>query len=255
MTGIAGEGLTVIVATTGRPSLGHALASARRVLPVSTILIAPSEDARLDAIASVPTVQVLPPTGGVYEAWNLAVSQCQTDHLIFVNDDDVFEGGALAPPVSESLLINLPFRRSSSGVRPTFSRQRADTWIHPMDLFHANRAGNINSWIWRRSLFDRFGPFDSTFRVRGDIDWMQRLIGVPLRVVWLDEPVYVQGRGPDRLSGWERDCGRLVEEARRVLDSIASRHGLRSAPSVLARAWFTHLRLRQMSRSRFKSSS
>lgn len=245
------DGLTVITATLGRPSLRQTVESALACLPVAKILVAPADGVELSDVSDIAEVEVLPVTSGVYEAWNLGIDRAPTEHLMFVNDDDRLVGPPLQPETDAGQsLININFERADGGSRRSVTQSTFSAHLRPLDLFHSNRAGNINAYIWEGTLFNRFGRFDTSFQVGGDIEWMQRLIGSTLGISWANSPTYVQGRDAGRLSGWDAGSDRLVEEAARVVDRIEERHGRWSSPALLGLAWRKSLELRRLVRRR-----
>lgn len=240
-------GVSVIVATIGRSTLPQSIKSAVDRLPVSEILIAPAPDVVLPPLPVSARVEVLRQTTNLYAAWNLAVSAARAKHVFFLNDDDLLEGPPLEPMVLNSGgAVNIRLRLEGRRTRSSVSAARGNGRIAPLDLFHANHAGNINSFLWPRELFRRFGTFPESMRIRGDIDWMQRLVGADLDVQWLDHPTYVQSRGADRLSSWSRDRPELIAEAVAVVESIQKCHGQFSWPAALGHAWVGTLRLKSL---------
>lgn len=234
--------LSVIVATKGRESLRGALDSARRCLPVGEFLLLPSRDAVLSDVEADIDVNILPVVDGVYSAWNSGLAAATGSHVMFLNDDDHIEGPDFSgQPPEHDEIWNMPLRLENRGIPPSTSLLTRVRRLRAADLFYANRAGNINTYIWPVSLFRRFGGFDSSYRVRGDTDWMQRLIGEPLSIVWREEPTYVQSRGPTRLSSWERDKQLLVDEARQVEAAIRRVHGRAAVTTVMGKVWVAAL--------------
>ena len=141
--------LTVIVATTGRTTLADAVRTTAGRLPVERFLIVPAERPIDPEVAARADVQVLAPVAGLFAAWNAAVAEVTTSHAMFVNDDDRLDGPPLASDVLDAdRPVNLPFRRAGGPVRRSVSVSIGSAIVRPVDLLHANRAGNINSFLW-----------------------------------------------------------------------------------------------------------
>jgi len=153
------------------------------------------------------------------------------------------------PPLASDVLdadrpVNLPFRRAGGPVRRSVSVSIGSAIVRPVDLLHANRAGNINSFLWPRSVLDRVGRFVTTYRSCGDIEWLLRFVALEVPVRWLDTPTYVQGRGPERLSAWVGNGPTIAEERTRLAGVVTAELGPRSATSLLFGAWAAAHRLR-----------
>lgn len=234
--------LTAIVATRGRDSLSRSLSSAAERLPITEFLLVPAPDAVLPSLPVGLPVRQVRSERGVYAAWNAGIAAATSSHLLFLNDDDWIEGNGMeAAELSRGAVWCLPFRCDGRRARPSVSRALRSERLRSPDLFTANRAGNINAYLWPVELFERLGGFSTDFRVRGDIEWMQRLVGVRLGIRWLTGPTYVQSRGPARLSSWLGNESLLVDEARCVRDAIRMTHGKGSIPSTLATLWVSIL--------------
>ena len=116
------------------------------------------------------------PDAGIYDAWNRGLRLAQGTYLSFIGADDTF----LAP---ESL-----------GRLAALTATDADL-ITARNAYHAPDGRLLrhwgSGWQWqrmrqsmtiahpgmlvRRSLFERFGPFDASFRICGDYEWCLRL--------------------------------------------------------------------------------
>lgn len=114
---------------------------------------------------------------GIYDAWNQAIARARGEYVCFLGADDAWaDDHALARlyraigeqeydlVTSSGLVIN-----SATGKRERFGSAwdyqrigRRSVVCHP-GLLH------------RRSLFERYGDFDSHYRIAGDLDFMLRL--------------------------------------------------------------------------------
>ena len=221
------ERLTVVIATVGRPTLRASVLSAQSRLPEASILLVPSKSVSQEQLQRLPGIATLAPTESLYSAWNSAVNQIESGRILFLNDDDYLAGEPLEGDWArrrDHEVINLPFRRSEAPPRPSLGRIAPCRTTRMIDLFHSNGRGNINSYLWPRSLFSEVGPFDESLRIAADIDWMSRSFGRGThRVVQVRSPTYVQTRRPGRLSDPSAHGQRLSEEVRVVADSMRRR--------------------------------
>lgn len=237
--------LSLIVATTGRPTLGDAIVSAVQRLPVAEIVIAPAPGVVIPNVPVPVDVRLVRPTSNLYEAWNVAVTAAKGPLVCFLNDDDAYEGPVIEQDLLRSAeIVNLCLKLEGRRTHASVSARRANGRLTPVDLFQANRAGNINSYIWPKELLSRIGQFDETYSISGDIEWMQRLVGLDLNVKWLSGLTYVQRRGQGRLSSWGDNRQLMIEEARRVVASARRHHGRFSSVALLGHAWVGAMRLR-----------
>ncbi|MBS1820793.1 MAG: glycosyltransferase [Acidobacteria bacterium] len=116
------------------------------------------------------------PDRGVYDAWNKGLSEAQGDWICFLGADDEFLPGA----VSEYMKLATQYRHAeylSSQIR----------WVHPSG--YVNPAHG-RAWSWqrfsknmcvahvgsmhKRSLFDRLGTYDISYRSAADYELLLR---------------------------------------------------------------------------------
>lgn len=244
-----GAMLSLIVATIGRGSLVDAISSAIDRLPVAEVIIAPAPHVAIPALQVPADVRLVSPTSNLYEAWNLAVLAAKFPSVCFLNDDDCLDGPGIEPNLVQGVdILNMRLRLDGRRANTSVSARRANGRISPVDLFHANRAACINAYIWPRKFLIQMGPFDTTFRIAGDVEWMQRLVDSDLNVKWLSRLTYVQRRGKGRLSSWGENGPLIIEEAQRVVEAAARRHGNLSIVALLGRAWLGAMRIRNIPR-------
>lgn len=236
-------GLTAIVATLGRPSLATTVKSIRQFLPSAGVSLVPTASAAQGVREAFPDERVLEPAHGLYAAWNAAIRAAKTSHVMFINDDDVLVGTPARPSglerIVEDRLTFLPFRREDRWlVQPSLTRLRGSDAIRLGDVLRGTRV-MINTGVWPVSLFDEVGYFDESYRIAGDTEWLQRLVGRPFAFAWPAGPTYLQKRGAGRLSSrTPENRAQLLEEAQRVRAAIEQGHGHRLGHRVVADAWF-----------------
>ncbi len=132
------------------------------------------------------------PDRGVYDAWNKAVRHVRGEWICFLGADDFF----WAPDSLERLAVVLPAIRDAhpfvygqvAVVRESGSVLRVvgDDWdvvrgslLKHMPIPHAGM-------LHHRSLFERIGQFDDSFRVAGDYEFL-------LRGLSMGSPLFVRG--------------------------------------------------------------
>jgi len=129
------------------------------------------------------------PDGGIYEAWNRGLHVAQGQYLSFIGADDTFvDRGSLerlvALTVTGADLITA--RNAYYGADGRFLRHWGSGWIwqrmrQSMNIAHPGL-------LVRRELFERFGPYDPSYRICGDYDWFLRL-PPDLRTVHSSDPI------------------------------------------------------------------
>jgi hypothetical protein len=234
------EALTVVIATVGRPTLQRAVSSARALLPGAGIVFAPSSRVDAGTLELLPGDAILPPTDSLYGAWNESVRHARPGRIMFLNDDDYLRGQPLDRewlPTDADTLVNIPFRREGARPRLSLSRFIPTRSMQIVDLLHSNGRGNINSFLWPVSMFEKFGHFDESLAIRADVEWMSRSVHRWRRVVQARRPTYVQTRGPDRLSSASTNGDRLTEEARVLAATLHHRHRPGKAMSSALDLW------------------
>lgn len=113
---------------------------------------------------------------GIYDAWNRGIKLSRGTYLCFIGADDIF-----VTPDSLQHLVNLTSssaelitcRNSYFSADGRFLRDWGSSWCfrrmrESMNIAHPGM-------LVRRDLFDRYGLFNSTYRICGDYEWFLRL--------------------------------------------------------------------------------
>jgi glycosyltransferase involved in cell wall biosynthesis len=116
------------------------------------------------------------PDGGIYEAWNRGLGLAQGRYLSFIGADDVFLDSGSLRRIAALMAsgVDLITARNAYCARDgRFLRHWGSPWSwrrmrQSMTIAHPGM-------LVRRDLFERFGPFDATYRICGDYDWFLRL--------------------------------------------------------------------------------
>lgn len=166
-----------------------------------------STDGTLDILAKYPQLRVLSePDRGMYDALNKGLKISSGELVGFLNSDDLYAPGGLAAAVAqfttESVLAVVGraeiFSIDSDGHRSTiyrFSPQGADL----MQLCFGIGAF-FNAWLFRRSVFEKIGAFNSAYRIVADTDFMMRLALSELKYDTVNAPVYYYRQHVDTLT-------------------------------------------------------
>ena len=116
------------------------------------------------------------PDGGIYEAWNRGLGLARGRYLSFIGADDVFlDAGGLGriAALTASGVDLITARNAYCGRDGRLLRH----WGSPWNWRRMRQSMTIAhpGMLVRRELFERFGPFDASYRICGDYDWFLRL--------------------------------------------------------------------------------
>jgi len=152
-----------------------------------------STDGTLDLLRARPGLRVLSgPDANAHEAMNKGVAAARGDVIGFLNSDDEYGPGILAAVArrfaAEPALDVLSVRAFVLRLRADGGRDVVSEIRHATDpeclwgqLLYGAPA--INSWFFRRGLFDRFGGFDPGLEVAADRAFLIRLAAAGVRPV------------------------------------------------------------------------
>ena len=245
--------LTIITSVlNGEPYIGAMLASVPRHHAVEHIAIdAGSTDGSLACLRAAPGVRLIEAPGlSLYAAWNLGIERAEGDAIVFLNADDLLPSGALdawldglsACPEAEILLGCAEAFRQANDEEPVAVVRYAAPSVIGLDLpVLALGAPVINAKAMRRTLFDRFGGFDTRYRFAADREFLLRmmLIGPPPRLAVLGAPVY-RYRIHDGSMTFAMSRRRRIEiasEHRRIARNFARRPGIAREARHVLHAW------------------
>jgi glycosyltransferase involved in cell wall biosynthesis len=118
------------------------------------------------------------PDRGIYDAWNKALIEARGEWICFLGVDDEFLPGAVSAymalaamnPQAEYLSSKAKLIHSSGYVRVVGSRW---TWKKFSRMMCTPHAGSMH----RRSLLDRLGTYDTSYRVVADYELLLRARG------------------------------------------------------------------------------
>jgi len=151
------------------------------------------------------------PDSGVYDAWNKAIPLCEGEWISFLGADDVLPDSdtysrvaryiSLAPSATEILYGNVALTNVQGETLLTFGQPWAS-------VSRRHKAGGTlphPGSMHRKTLFDRVGSFDTSFRIAGDYE-------LQLRALKGREPIYM----PDITTALHR-IGGISGEANELL--------------------------------------
>jgi glycosyltransferase involved in cell wall biosynthesis len=244
----------VMPALNAAATIGEALASLDGQLAGLELVLADggSTDETMAIARRHPFVTVLEAPGStIYQALNLAIAAARAPIIAWLNADDLFLPDALAAALAA--FAEQPDVEIVRG-RPEFRRSGPEGWgaheqrierlgAGPLSLAQIMRGPlAINSLLFRRTALARIGPFDPSFRLAADRDWMLRAWRQGVRVVELDLPLYRYRvhHGSSTLDPDRRNDARTRAEHAAILrrDLPAALEGHRRHPfTVELRRW------------------
>jgi glycosyltransferase involved in cell wall biosynthesis len=163
---------------------------------------------RIDYFASEPD-------HGLYDALNKAIPLARGDLICVINSDDWLEPDAAQRAVSKMEEIVAPtlLLTGAAVCRPGLDEKLdlAFEWypalVHPGCYFTC--ADDCHNAIYAtRSAYERSGPYNSTYAIAGDFDWIMRSLDSGVRFIYSDVITmnYVMGGISSDPLKHEREC-------------------------------------------------
>nr|WP_287098411.1 glycosyltransferase family 2 protein [Mesorhizobium sp.] len=177
-----------------------------------------SSDATLDIVRSYPTERiklVSEPDRGMYDGLNKALALCTGDAIGVLNSDDTYHEvgslGRIAAALRDVDIVHghLNFvndHRHKKVVR----RWRAQ--VQPSSGFRSGWMPAHPTFYVRRRVAEAVGPFDLSFKVASDYDWMLRAIGIhEFRTAMIDHVLIDMMQGGKSTSSWRSHLDHNLE--------------------------------------------
>jgi glycosyltransferase involved in cell wall biosynthesis len=197
-----------------------------------------STDETLDILAQHPSAAQFRwtsgPDGGMYDAVNKGLVLAAGEILAYLNSDDLYF------PWTVATVVDLMEKTGAAvvygdAVKLDGGSDARMPWLQPsLHLPSIRAAGSLiqPAVFWRRAVYEQIGPFDSTLKFVGDLDyWLRAASRFPF--VQVDEMLAIDRAHADQFS--QRMRKELSEEERRTRrrHSASSQYGL---PPLLARS-------------------
>ncbi len=159
---------------------------------------------------------------GVYDAWNKGMAASRGEWIAFVGSDDAYRPAALKSymeyiDASDGDLDYVSSRVEVVGARGLRVIGQRWRWRKFAEYMNVAHVGSLH----RRRLFERLGPFDTSYRITGDYELLLRA-GQGLRAGFLDQVTATMR------AGGISDSGESVREAMRAKIETGGRNPLRA---------------------------
>jgi glycosyltransferase involved in cell wall biosynthesis len=166
-----------------------------------------STDETLDILTRYPHLKVISSADeGMYDALNHGLEIATGESIGFLNTDDLYAENifpAVAREFDDTQIMAVV------GQAIVFS-EGPPAELKILDSYNPRRAGLIeslaaggayfNAWFFRRSVFDRIGPFNSAYKIAGDREFMLRFVLQDLPYAVIPDLVYKYRMHPDSLT-------------------------------------------------------
>ena len=120
------------------------------------------------------------PDKGIYNAWNKGLSQAKGEWIFFLGADDFFWGAQTLERITEQLQVIPPDILVAYGQIMLLNNDGetlhpiGQSWEKIKDRFKQVMCIPHTGTVHRRSLFERHGKFDESFRIGGDYELLMR---------------------------------------------------------------------------------
>lgn len=114
---------------------------------------------------------------GIYDAWNEALTHARGEYVCFLGADDAWIDAAALTRLFDAIEDHKYDLVTSRGLVSGSSTAKAVEFGSGWDYRRIGRRMVVchPGLLHSRSLFDRYGKFDSRYRIAGDLDFLLRL--------------------------------------------------------------------------------
>lgn len=184
---VSSELFSIITAVrNARETIGETLASiVGQTYPSKEFVVQDggSQDGTLDVIRAAPPSLIKldsAPDSGVYDAFNRGLRRASGSFITFIGADDRYEDEFVLERVAEAFQdrrVQMVF-----GDALIVKRDAPSRIVRRYDSGRFNNRSSLSSGFMpahtalfvRRSLYDRVGEFDRSYRIAGDFQWLVR---------------------------------------------------------------------------------
>jgi glycosyltransferase involved in cell wall biosynthesis len=178
---------------------------------------------------------------GIYDAMNKGLSHATGDLVYFLNSGDFFYNSTVLKDIEQ-----LSRNREECGIFI------GDTFFYASDtterilgyrkdeIDYIGRVVNHQGIFARRSVFERIGGFDTTYKIYADFDWLLRaILQYTIKVHYTSIPIAYYLKGGISDIKWKK----YVSERREILQRYATRwqifrYFLRYPGDLISYLWF-----------------
>ena len=148
---------------------------------------------RVESYEALPKKVLSEPDAGIYDAMNKALRLAEGEYVFFLNSDDRLHDAGVLDQVRALLLTcrEPPDLVIGQVIQVAGHVRTLRTYNHlsPRRLLFDSLCHQ--ALFARRTLFERFGDFDTRYRMSADYDWLLRVVRGGGRIAHLARPVAV----------------------------------------------------------------
>lgn len=117
------------------------------------------------------------PDGGIYDAWNQALKHARGEYVCFLGADDAWIDTEILRRIFAKIGSEQYDLVTSRGLIFDPVTGKTSSWGSAWDYRRIGRYMVVchPGLLHRRSLFERYGKFDTRYRIAGDLDFLLRL--------------------------------------------------------------------------------
>lgn len=131
--------------------------------------------------------------GGIYEAWNKGLSRASGLYICFVGSDDILLPGALCTYLNHiRCQPEIEYWSSKVALGRIDGRIIGKPW-HWNKFRRYMNVAHVGS-LHRRDLYERFGLYDTSYRIVGDYEFLLR-VGDKLNAGFINQVTAIMGDG------------------------------------------------------------
>jgi len=129
---------------------------------------------------------------GLGAARNAGIQRARADYIAFIDADDLCVPGKLRKQMA-LMQADLRIEIVQGRARQFISPDLGEAERRSLRIMQEEAVSQLpNSSLFRRSVFDRVGPFDTALNVAADMDWMMRALDARTAIASVDELVYLR---------------------------------------------------------------